>query len=141
MPAEEPTTVYRFFDADGRLLYVGVTNDTGRRTQQHRQFAPWWDVATSCQFERYPSRLDALEAEATAIRAEHPIHNHNSPPPEYRNIIGEKRLISMPELWEGALVWVIVHDVRVCYGRLDYLIQPVMGEGEAWVSAERVTVL
>lgn len=36
-----------------------------------------------------------------------------------------------------------VADVRESYGRTDYLIRvlPVAGEGEAWVSAERVTVL
>ena len=36
-----------------------------------------------------------------------------------------------------------IADVRESYGRTDYLIRvlPVAGEGEAWVSAERVTVL
>jgi hypothetical protein len=33
-----------------------------------------------------------------------------------------------------------VADARLSYGRLDYLIKPEAGEGEAWVSAERVKV-
>ena len=40
-------------------------------------------------------------------------------------------------------VFAEIADVRESYGRTDYLVRvlPVAGEGEAWVSAERVTVL
>lgn len=40
-------------------------------------------------------------------------------------------------------VFAEVADVRESYGRTDYLVRvlPAAGEGEAWVSAERVTVL
>lgn len=33
-----------------------------------------------------------------------------------------------------------VKDVRSVYGRMDYLIVPVGGSGEAWVSADRVAL-
>ena len=36
---------------------------------------------------------------------------------------------------EGALAFgVVVRDVRVCFGRMDYQIEPVDGAGRCWVS-------
>jgi hypothetical protein len=34
-----------------------------------------------------------------------------------------------------------VLDAREVWGRLDYRVEPVAGNGSAWVSAERVTLL
>lgn len=33
-----------------------------------------------------------------------------------------------------------IHDVRCSFGRTDYLVRPVAGKDEAWVSADRVRV-
>ena len=37
-------------------------------------------------------------------------------------------------------VVVQIRDARTVYGRTDYLVTPVEGSGEQWVSADRVTV-
>jgi hypothetical protein len=42
----------------------------------------------------------------------------------------------------GALAFrVTIKDARKVYGRTDYLVTPVSGSGEQWVSAERVSNL
>lgn len=66
--------VYRYFDADDRLLYVGVTWNPGDRLAQHRH-KPWHaDVARE---ERvwFHHRMDALLAERWATRNLHPLHS------------------------------------------------------------------
>lgn len=33
-----------------------------------------------------------------------------------------------------------IKDARTVFGRTDYLVEPIEGEGEKWVSSERVSV-
>jgi hypothetical protein len=33
-----------------------------------------------------------------------------------------------------------IHDVKQAFGRVDYLVRPIAGKDEAWVSSDRVTV-
>jgi GIY-YIG catalytic domain-containing protein len=69
------TTVYRFFDVDGDLLYVGITGRGKKRTSQHAADKRWWPQVASATFSHYPSRAAAADAEAKAIRDEHPLYN------------------------------------------------------------------
>jgi predicted GIY-YIG superfamily endonuclease len=73
--ARVTTELYRYFAADGRLLYVGVSLDALRRAKQHYKTADWIVGSTSVTFERYATREAALLAEAEAIRAERPVYN------------------------------------------------------------------
>jgi predicted GIY-YIG superfamily endonuclease len=74
-----PTWVYRYFDAEDALLYVGVAFDVLKRAVSHRRHSPWWPLAATYTEERYPTRIAALAAEAEAIRTEGPLFNivHN----------------------------------------------------------------
>lgn len=67
--------VYRLFDASGALLYVGATATKATRLRAHARRAMWWPEVASHTFVRYPDEASAREAEATAIRTEHPRHN------------------------------------------------------------------
>jgi predicted DNA-binding transcriptional regulator AlpA len=80
MPPDGPTTLYRFFDAAGALLYVGITCKPYLRFATHRSYTDWWELAASCKLERFPTRATALEAEKDAIATEHPIHNRAGNP-------------------------------------------------------------
>jgi len=75
----ETHALYRFYDATGTLLYVGITADPGSRWRKHAQEKPWWQQITSITLETHPTRAAALEAERQAILAEKPVHNvvHN----------------------------------------------------------------
>lgn len=75
MNGNGPTTLYRFYDADDRLLYVGITNETGRRFKQHSVSQVWWAEVTTTSTEEFATRLEAATAERAAIAAERPVHN------------------------------------------------------------------
>jgi hypothetical protein len=74
--------LYRHFDAAGKLIYVGKTNNYARRSDEHKDKEWWKDVASS-QVEWFPSEKAVLAAEKAAILAEHPrenwIHNTENP--------------------------------------------------------------
>ena len=71
-----PVAVYRFFRADGVLLYVGITADPWTRFNQH-EFAPW---AAHADLDRtkvdwYADRATAKAVETAAIKTERPLAN------------------------------------------------------------------
>ena len=74
-----PHALYRFFDAAGDLLYVGITLDPGSRWKQHRDDKAWWHEVARVELENHPSREAVLAAEKAAIITEQPRYNivHN----------------------------------------------------------------
>jgi hypothetical protein len=70
-----PHVVYRLFNADGELLYVGMTCDVEQRFTYHRAVKPWWPDVANQTFEQFPDRESAEQAEVAAIRSEVPRHN------------------------------------------------------------------
>ncbi len=71
--------LYRFFDADGVLLYVGLTGNLISRMKQHRSDKPWWIYVRSSTVEHFASRADLVLAEAKAIHDERPLWNARRP--------------------------------------------------------------
>lgn len=69
------TTLYRLWNADHALLYVGITDDLEARTEEHRADKPWWSEVDQVSTEELPSRRRALEAETRAIYWEQPRYN------------------------------------------------------------------
>lgn len=69
-------TLYRFFDADGDLLYIGVTARGPVRFAEHIE-KEWWLLTASLTIEHLGviSRIQAMDIEAAAIRAESPPYN------------------------------------------------------------------
>jgi predicted GIY-YIG superfamily endonuclease len=75
--------LYRFFDQNGNLLYVGITSNPGRRWTQHATDKPWWHEVHHVEIERHESRQAVLLAEQLAIKNERPRYNvvHQQPEP------------------------------------------------------------
>lgn len=71
----KPTALYRLYDAQGGLLYVGITNNTAVRWKQHARDKKWWPEVDHKEVMMYGDREQAALAEVTAIRAENPRHN------------------------------------------------------------------
>lgn len=72
----KPTnTLYRMFDATGRLLYVGITLDVGQRFTDHKREKSWWADIEVIRLQQYGSRKELEEAERVAIATENPAHN------------------------------------------------------------------
>lgn len=72
------TCLYRHFDKDGKLLYVGVTNHCINRTNGHKNVSSWHLKISSITIQTYSTRKKALEAERIAIKKENPLYNGNS---------------------------------------------------------------
>jgi DNA-binding transcriptional regulator YhcF (GntR family)/predicted GIY-YIG superfamily endonuclease len=71
----ERTALYRLFDSDGNLLYVGITNNPEYRFGQHRRTKPWWPQVDHNEIRWFDSLEEAAEAEKVTIAAEQPTHN------------------------------------------------------------------
>jgi hypothetical protein len=71
--------LYRHFDAEGVLLYVGISIDVGRRTGDHAKHSAWFDRVARIDVETFDSRDAAIDAERRAIINECPLFNvhHN----------------------------------------------------------------
>lgn len=69
--------LYRFYDANRQLLYIGIANDDPTyRWTKHRSGSEWWHLAAYVSVTHVSpvnSRRRALEREA--IRAERPLYN------------------------------------------------------------------
>lgn len=76
--AARRTGLYRHYDADGRLLYIGVSRSAAQRLAQHKASRWDWRIA-KVTVQYYSSRDEALAAERQAIKAEDPRFNiaHN----------------------------------------------------------------
>lgn len=67
--------LYRHFDAEGCLLYVGVSKSVLVRTSQHKRGSDWFDQVVRIDIERFSTLDDAMAAEQHAIETEKPKHN------------------------------------------------------------------
>lgn len=81
MSDNEQTTLYRAYNSDGVLLYVGIARNWGRRWEQHSERSTFFLATTRLELEHFPTRDAALAAERAAIKTERPIHNvkHGTP--------------------------------------------------------------
>jgi hypothetical protein len=67
--------LYRHFNKEGALLYVGVSLNALNRLAQHRDVSHWFPAITNVTIEIFPDRKAALAAEQKAIIKENPRHN------------------------------------------------------------------
>ncbi len=76
--------VYRFYAADDRLLYVGITDDLLRRWAEHQKSSDWFPLAVRAEWTWYDSREEAAMAETLEIRRDLPEWNHAKRGPSHR---------------------------------------------------------
>jgi len=67
--------LYRFFDSQGNLLYVGISNNWQARLKQHYKNSAFHDETALITFDRFSTRSQVEEAERLAIETEHPKYN------------------------------------------------------------------
>lgn len=67
--------LYRHFDAEGRLLYIGVSLSAIGRLGEHKQNSDWFWMIARVEVTAYASRRTVLKAERLAIQREKPLHN------------------------------------------------------------------
>lgn len=100
----QPTAVYRLYARDGRLLYVGMTNNPDVRFDYHALTKRWWHLVEKRNIEWHTDRSAARRHEAAAIKTESPAHNamHAAPGPHDTPLRDARRRLST-----------IVDEVRV----------------------------
>jgi len=86
-------TLYRFFDVQGVLGYVGRTGHPDRRPQAHRE-REFWESSHTITLERFDGEASLRAAELRAIHTEHPLFNVASNPSALPN---RKRIKSAPQ--------------------------------------------
>lgn len=69
------TTLYRLYDGNDHLLYVGTSVDPQNRWEQHAREKLWWSSVSRATVDWHPDRTSAMAAERAAIKAENPLHN------------------------------------------------------------------
>lgn len=67
--------LYRFYDANRRPLYIGISSCTAIRLDAHRKQSKWWPLAEYIAISVYPSYDAVQEAERAALRHEQPRFN------------------------------------------------------------------
>lgn len=84
--AQMPTSVYRYYDAVGTLIYVGITRQGMGRNVQHNGKAEWWPFVARQEVDHFPTRQAAMLREKDLIRSLRPPFNkqHNPTHAEMR---------------------------------------------------------
>lgn len=80
----QKTTLYRYFDSNHSLLYVGITKDPYARAEFHSTKQPWWEEVSYGTFMHFDSRQEALEAEDFIIGSQFPKYNKAGPVLEFQ---------------------------------------------------------
>lgn len=107
------TYVYRVYDAQGTLLYVGKTDDIEQRMYSHfndnRFRSPWCDDAADVVLEGFDSPVAAARAEMAAVAEEFPRWNikgrsplhPDGPASCYRAVAAKFDMPWRPTLWDA----------------------------------------
>lgn len=75
--------VYRAFNAEGVLLYVGSSINVAARIRAHYLDTPWWFAAKRFTFDAYDTVEEARAAEKHAIATEFPRWNIDGRSPDH----------------------------------------------------------
>lgn len=90
----DPSALYRFYDASGTLLYVGITRKLLSRLRQHASGKPWWLAVATISIERFDTYEEARARELQLIRTLRPRYNGDrlkGPEPQpYRAFVPDK---------------------------------------------------
>jgi hypothetical protein len=77
--ATSETSVYRYYDQLGILIYVGITGRGVKRNREHNLSKSWWRYVAHQEVDHFATRRDALDRERDLIETYRPPFNaqHN----------------------------------------------------------------
>lgn len=70
-----PTALYRLYDREGNLLYIGIAKNPEKRFDGHATNTPWWHLVARRVVMWLPTRDEALAAENKACTREKPLYD------------------------------------------------------------------
>ena len=77
------TELYRHFDREGVLLYVGMSISTITRLRAHKSTSHWFEQIVVITIERFESHESCVAAEKAAIKNENPLFNKKCVPKKH----------------------------------------------------------
>ena len=77
--------LYRAYDNENNLLYVGITQSLRNRIRTHMSVSKWMERTDWIKIERYPDRESVEQAERVAIKTELPEKNIQHRPKPIQN--------------------------------------------------------
>lgn len=75
MYADEPTALYRLYDSNNVLLYLGIARFPEARLRQHEDNQPWWHLVARTTVEWHENRTLARDTEVRATKEEKPLYD------------------------------------------------------------------
>jgi predicted GIY-YIG superfamily endonuclease len=75
-----PTSLYKHYSKDKKLLYVGISLSALIRLAQHREKSAWFDEIHMIIVKKYPTRKAAMAAEKKLIQQRTPPYNTRHKP-------------------------------------------------------------
>lgn len=98
---ELTTDLYRLYDAEGTLLYIGISKSAMARMKQHAKEKQWWLEVRRIEIEHVlGGRFDAEFAERRAIESERPKYNVTYNTPRYLPLPPEQPQMTKAEMAE-----------------------------------------
>lgn len=103
-----PKSLYRMYNEENDLLYVGVSWSPLTRFGRHGCQSVWFNEVATIKIERFPCEGSCREAESVAIQMEFPRYNKNKPKPisaEGRRLVSDSQKLSV--------VWIVSDDLKI----------------------------
>lgn len=69
------SALYRLYDSEGVLLYVGISRYPDERFKEHAGDKLWWHHVARKEITWHDNRVEALSSEAAAMKNERPLYN------------------------------------------------------------------
>src|SRR5688572_7566222 len=106
--------LYRFYDRDDRLLYVGISLSAAKRASEHRAEKAWWSDVARMEVEHLDvSRSEAEAIEKEAIRSEAPLYNvTHAVGRSGGHVVEPGSVPAQVRIWGHLPLYVLTPDVR-----------------------------
>ena len=148
MPDSGRTALYRYFRADGKPLYIGITNHLEDRKKAHAA-THWAREVSAFTVEWFEVEAEAAAAETAAIRSEAPLYNvrdnfeHVPFPQEWPSLAsaGRRKAVELAALMRAEIdsgKWPVGHKIpspkemaaaaEIGMGAVNHAIQMLQGE-------------
>lgn len=135
------TDLYRHYDSNGNLLYVGISASALVRMLGHAR-SPWYHSVTKITISKYKTRPSAIKAEKLAIVNENPKHNLYRPKKHVVPELGNKNRLSVDEFVamlgdavNGSSATAVAKKFKISKGYLSEVLSGKRGIGDKLLKA------
>jgi hypothetical protein len=140
---EKKPCLYRHFDENGNLLYIGACANYATRRHSHKALSEWAPEIYREEIVYFETLRDALDAERTAIWNEKPVHNQRRWRPKglkAKDIQITLRRLPRPQVEEIARDLGIVTDASMSKANIvDFIERETGASADAnWISGRPV---